>query len=96
MIAVKALYEELDIHALKVYVDASANAGDRRGTLGIPTTLLIDPNGQEIGRVVGPAPWDSAESVRHLKEQINRLLGTRLRILVAIALALGKPVSVST
>lgn len=76
VIAVKALYEELDIQALDVYVDASATAGERLRALGIPTTLLLAPNGQEIGRVVGPAQWDSAESMRHLQKQIDRLVGT--------------------
>ena len=28
---------------------------------GIPTTLLIDRQGRELGRVVGPAEWDSPE-----------------------------------
>ena len=26
---------------------------------GLPTTLLIDRNGNEVGRVVGSAEWDS-------------------------------------
>jgi hypothetical protein len=29
------------------------------GIEGVPTTLLIDHNGREIGRLVGAAEWDS-------------------------------------
>ena len=39
---------------------------------GMPTTLLINANGQEIGRMVGPAEWDSEEA----KQLINAVIGT--------------------
>lgn len=38
----------------------------------LPTTVIIGPTGQMIGRAVGPRQWDSAEAValmRHLAEQ---------------------------
>ncbi|HCP79465.1 MAG TPA: TlpA family protein disulfide reductase, partial [Pusillimonas sp.] len=28
---------------------------------GVPTTLLIDQEGREIGRTLGPAAWDSPQ-----------------------------------
>ena len=30
----------------------------------MPTSILIDAEGREIGRLVGPAAWDSAEAKR--------------------------------
>jgi hypothetical protein len=33
----------------------------------LPTTLLIDRAGREVGRVVGPAKWDDPELVAFLK-----------------------------
>jgi hypothetical protein len=28
----------------------------------MPSTLLIDTEGREIGRLIGPAEWDSADA----------------------------------
>ena len=33
------------------------------GLLGLPTTLLIDRNGCELGRMAGPAEWASPDGV---------------------------------
>jgi hypothetical protein len=32
--------------------------------VGMPTTILIDGQGREIGRLVGPAAWDSEAAKR--------------------------------
>jgi len=49
----------------------------RRGKLfsklkavGMPTTLLLDRQGREIGRLVGPAAWDSLEALALIKAAI--------------------------
>jgi len=31
--------------------------------IGLPTTILINRQGLELGRLVGPSAWDSAENV---------------------------------
>lgn len=31
------------------------------GVVAVPTTLLIDRNGRELGRALGEAEWDSAQ-----------------------------------
>lgn len=69
---VKAFYEELGLEALRVYVDASTNATRDLGVVGIPTTLLIDQRGREIGRVVGPAEWDGPEVVKLVRRHMTR------------------------
>lgn len=66
--AVKAFFDEIDVKALALYVDATTGAQGQLGVVGVPTTLLIDREGREIGRVVGPAEWDSPdviETIRH-------------------------------
>lgn len=54
--------EQIKVRALKLYVDASARAGGPLKAVGLPVTLLIDRQGREIGRLVGPAHWDSPEA----------------------------------
>lgn len=68
--AVKGFYDELGLTALGMYVDSSAEAAHELHAFGIPTTLLIDREGREIGRKIGEAEWDSPDTIaliqRHL------------------------------
>lgn len=36
-------------------------------TPGLPTTLLIDPEGREIARATGPADWDAPEAIAYFE-----------------------------
>jgi thiol-disulfide isomerase/thioredoxin len=67
-ISVRSFYERLGLNNLLIYVDPSKNVMDALGITGIPTTILIDRDGREIGRMVGPAQWDAPESVKHIRE----------------------------
>jgi thiol-disulfide isomerase/thioredoxin len=69
---VKAFYEELGLKAIGIYVDTSGKAAYRLGAVGIPTTLLINPDGLEAGRLVGPAEWDSPELVNIIQQQLEK------------------------
>ena len=64
---VREFYERTGVRRLGVYVDPSAMALDELDAVGLPTTLLIDPEGREIGRLIGPAAWDSPEMVAFLE-----------------------------
>ena len=63
-VAVENFYDEIGIRALAIYVDPSMRATGTLGAVGIPTTLLVDRQGREIGRRTGPAQWDGPEAVR--------------------------------
>jgi thiol-disulfide isomerase/thioredoxin len=69
---IENFYKELKLDALVVYVDPTGTAGSPLNVMGIPATLLINPQGDEIGRVLGPAEWDAPEMV----EFIGRYLPT--------------------
>ena len=62
--AVKRFYDETGIRALATYVDPTMRATGSLAVIGVPTTLLIDRGGREIGRRAGPVHWDSPEAVR--------------------------------
>ncbi|MCT9000284.1 TlpA family protein disulfide reductase [Chelativorans intermedius] len=68
--AVEAFYEELGLSELGIYVDESGRASRELGALGIPTTLLLDHEGRELGRLVGPAEWDSPDMVALLRRKL--------------------------
>lgn len=69
--AVKSFYEELDIRKLRVYVDPTTRASSELNVIGLPTTLLIDARGREIGRKIGPAEWDSPEVVKAIRKYLD-------------------------
>jgi thiol-disulfide isomerase/thioredoxin len=68
---VKAFYQELGLQALGIYVDQSGKASSALNTVGVPTTLLIDREGREIGRKIGATEWDSAEVIALLREHLG-------------------------
>ena len=66
---VKEFLDELGIERLGLYVDSTTRALRALGAYGLPTTLLIDRDGNEVLRVIGATEWDGAEIVdlvRHL------------------------------
>ncbi len=74
---VKAFYHELGLEALRIYIDQSGKASRDLNILGIPTTLLIDRKGREIGRTVGPAEWDSGEVVNVIRRYLEKPIAAR-------------------
>lgn len=60
---VKRFFEEIEVKHLEIYIDPTYKAANQLKALGLPATLLIDPKGQELGRLVGPAEWDSPEMI---------------------------------
>ncbi|WP_157718328.1 TlpA family protein disulfide reductase [Sinorhizobium meliloti] len=73
---VRAFYQEIGLKSLGIYIDASGKAPYRVGALGIPTTLLIDPEGREAGRLAGEADWDGPEFVTIIQQRLNKAAGT--------------------
>ena len=68
---VKDFYKEIGIKSLGVYVDPSGDASGLLGLVGVPTTLLVDRNGREVGRKVGPLEWDAPEVVALIRSHLN-------------------------
>lgn len=68
---VSDFYAEIGIENLDIYLDRSSAAMRALGVVGIPTTLLIDGEGRELQRWVGPAEWDSPEIVALIKGHLK-------------------------
>ena len=69
---VQEFYTDVGIEHLRQYIDTTGMAGAKLGAVGIPTTLLIDPQGDEIGRLVGATEWNSPEMTEFLKKTISK------------------------
>ena len=68
---IRKFYVEAAVQKLPLYVDRSGQVLRTLGALGLPTTLIIDRDGQELGRITGPAEWDSVEIVQFLRPLIT-------------------------
>lgn len=68
---VKKFYEELGLTSLGIYIDQSRKAASELNVVGVPTTLLIDRDGREIARKIGPEEWDSPEIVALIREHLG-------------------------
>lgn len=73
---VRKFYADVGIHNLAIYVDSSGRATRELATVGVPATLLIDRDGREIRRLVGPAEWDEPDIVQFLKRVIAQKTGS--------------------
>ncbi len=66
---------EANAASLRLYIDRTADAVGKLQAIGLPATILIDRQGREIGRLLGPADWASDDALR----------------LIATAIAEGQP-----
>jgi thiol-disulfide isomerase/thioredoxin len=55
---------KLELSKLKIYLDPKSEVGRAFGVRGLPTSIVIDAEGQDVGRVEGGgAEWDSAKTL---------------------------------
>lgn len=59
--------DQIAVKSLKTYVDATARVSKPLRVVGMPTTILIDREGREVGRLIGPAEWDTEEAKRLIR-----------------------------
>jgi thiol-disulfide isomerase/thioredoxin len=69
---VRAFFGEVGLSHLGIYLDQPSASTQALNVVGIPTTLLIDGEGREIGRATGPAEWDSPEMKALIRQGMGR------------------------
>src|SRR3954468_8119178 len=57
--AVTPFLAKLGLDKVKIYLDPKSAVGKAFGVRGLPTSIVLDAEGREIGRVEGAAEWDS-------------------------------------
>ena len=72
----KAFLKEISVEKLAYYADPDAKAFQDLKSVGrafgMPTTLLVDPQGCEIGTIAGPAEWASDDAVKLVQAAIKQ------------------------
>ena len=64
---VRKFYAANNLKELEILIDQKGNLLRAAGGRGLPTTILIDQQGYEVGRLLGVADWDAPETIRFLK-----------------------------
>jgi len=72
----KAWLNEVGVAKLAYYADPSAKTFQDLKSVGrafgMPTTLLVDPAGCEIGTIAGPAEWASDDAIKLIQAAIGK------------------------
>ena len=64
---VRQFFDRVGIKHLTTYVDQTSLAFTNLGILGLPTTMIVDANGRELARLIGPATWNEPDMEAFLK-----------------------------
>ena len=71
-----AWLKEVGVQKLSYYADPSAKIFQDLKAIGrafgMPTTLLIDGNGCEIGTIAGPAEWASDDAIKLIQAALQK------------------------
>jgi thiol-disulfide isomerase/thioredoxin len=69
--SVPKFYKSYNLYDLPVLVDNKGTLMRSFAAKGIPLTVFVNQHGQEIGRVVGPAEWDTLEVVDYIRHCLS-------------------------
>ncbi len=64
---VEPFYQRTGLRHLGIWLDPRGAAARAVGARGLPTSLVIDRQGQEVARLEGEAAWDSADMLGRLR-----------------------------
>lgn len=59
--AVARFYRQLGVKRLGIYLDPLARVSGALALPGVPTSFLVDAEGREVARKIGPAEWDGPQ-----------------------------------
>ena len=69
--AAKKFLGEIGVSSLALYSDITTRSGSALRVIGMPTTILIDAEGREIGRLAGPYEWDQPEAKALIEAELE-------------------------
>jgi len=64
-------YKDKDLANLGIYFDRSKKVMQGLGISILPTSILVDPAGNELGRLEGEADWEKPEAIALMKAAIG-------------------------
>jgi hypothetical protein len=70
VVQIEKFYAEAGVVNLPVLRDPKSELARAMGVLGLPVTVILNPEGQEVARLIGDAEWDSAAAQAVLRAMI--------------------------
>lgn len=61
--AIRKFWDEAQITHLLALRDPNSELARGMGVMGLPVTVILNPEGQEVGRLIGDAEWDTPEAI---------------------------------
>lgn len=71
-----AFLAETGASSLQLYVEPQGAILNDLQAIGLPSTILVDRDGKEIGRLLGPADWASPEAIALMKAALAEAPGS--------------------
>lgn len=68
---IQKFYTEAGVVNLPVLRDPKSGFARSMGVLGLPVTVILNPKGQEVARLIGDAEWDSAAAQAVLRAMMT-------------------------
>lgn len=76
----RRFFDEIGIRNLTLYGDEDGRLAPLLKSFAMPTTLLIDAQGRELGRIAGPAEWASDDALALIAAAIKQVEAPRDRL----------------
>jgi thiol-disulfide isomerase/thioredoxin len=70
--AIEKFWAEAGIKNLQTLRDPKSELARAMGILGLPVTVILNPDGAEVGRLIGDAEWHSPEAVAMLTALLEK------------------------
>lgn len=61
--AIERFYDEAGVKNLPVLRDPTSALARQMAVMALPVTVIIDPEGREVARLIGDAEWDSPSAL---------------------------------
>jgi thiol-disulfide isomerase/thioredoxin len=68
---VSPFFDKYGLKNLAIYLDPKSGAYRMLSVQRLPTSILVDASGREIGRLEAPLEWDSADAVALIQKYID-------------------------
>ena len=69
--AIDGFFDDNNLVNLKKYRDPRGRIAVKYGVTALPTTVVINPMGLEIGRIIGDIDWDTANVRAFFKKLVT-------------------------
>lgn len=69
--AVRPFYDKLSLAHLGAYLDPQGAVARSFQVTALPVSVVIDRQGREVGRLLGPAEWDSPQALALLRHYLK-------------------------